>query len=462
MTSTSLGILRRRRRESKLLVDYHAGRNSAAALRQFECSVRFVMRQSFLPSQILISSMAQKRPKKPSRLNSRPEPKPEKRLKVTEELLMSVVSELGGSRIVMTSGGAAQAAAEVATRNPQSKVECYFLDVFLADAARLRTSEIPNLEIRCEADFAPGPTDCVALTLASGSESELARDFIQTGHQLLGPDGRLIVTTDNPHDHWVHEHLKDLFEKVTNRGEKTGRIYICSKPKELKKIKCFDGWFAFRDNERLIHAVSRPGVFSHRRLDLGARALTESLTTPDGPHAGEAIKDGMRVVDVGCGTGVVGFASAMRAEGVHVLAMDSNARALQCTQRGAEKNGLTCIQTQLEAASRVLEPETYDLVLANPPYFSNFKIAEIFVQTALNGLKIGGRTHFVTKQPEWFVHAFTHNFVDVSVREIRGYFIVKATQTEPMQFRSSEGAPGRDSKKKRNRDRGEQRSDRRQ
>ena len=36
--------------------------------------------------------------------------------------------------------------------------------------------------------------------------------------------------------------------------------------------------------------------------------------------------------------------------------------------------------------------------------------------------------HFVTKQPEWFADRFVEEFDQVSVREIRGYFVVKASQ----------------------------------
>ncbi|NQV26543.1 MAG: methyltransferase, partial [Rhodopirellula sp.] len=87
------------------------------------------------------------------------------------------------------------------------------------------------------------------------------------------------------------------------------------------------------------------------------------------------------------------------------------------------------------------EPGTYDLALANPPYFSNFRIAEIFVQAAMNSLKPGGRLHFVTKQPEWFADRFVEVFDEVSVLEARSYFIVKATQRPPRDESVSEIVP---------------------
>lgn len=362
--------------------------------------------------------------------------RPPRPLKPQEQYLLDAVPEMSGERLVFASSGGAHAAAEAARRHPQSTVICNFFDIFLADSARKRQAEVPGLIITCEPDFADVPTDVFALPLTAGSESELARDQIQTAHQRLKPDGRLFVSIDNPKDHWVHEHLKELFARVTNRPLKKGRLYIGSAPLPLKKVKDHLCWFAFRDNGRLIHCCSRPGVFSHRRLDLGARALMESLSVEDGPHREDVIQPGFRVLDVGAGCGAVGFAAAFRAENVTVHALDASSRALQCTRLGAERNELARITTQLEAEGRVEEPGTWDVVLANPPYFSDFKIGDIFITAALNALRPGGRTHFVTKAPEWYTERFAEEFDQVSVREVRGYFIVKGTQKKKRRSQS--------------------------
>ena len=78
--------------------------------------------------------------------------------------------------------------------------------------------------------------------------------------------------------------------------------------------------------------MSRPGVFSHRKLDLGARALIESLSVPDGKHSWEVVQNGMKVLDLGCGSGAVGFAASARADSVLIHALDANARAVQCAK----------------------------------------------------------------------------------------------------------------------------------
>ena len=383
--------------------------------------------------------MAAKSKKKPRRSKSADasaidggSPPWKKPLRPIEQSLLDVADEISGERILVVSNAGAQAAAEIAQKNPDSKVVCNFLDAFLADSARVRNEAVENLEITCLPDLPEGSCNAAAIPFPSKGESDLAREYLQQVLQMLTPDGKLFASSDNMKDRWLHEQLRDSFQKVTNRETPNGRLYIASKPKPLKKIKDFGCWFAFRDGERLIHVCSRPAVFSHRRMDNGARAIIDSLTITDGPRAGEAVKDDFRVLDIGCGNGSVGFAAALRAENVQVCAMDANARAVQCAAMGAEKNRITGFTTQLEAAGQCAEPGTFDLALANPPYFSNFKIAEIFVQAAFNGLKPGGRLHFVTKQPEWFADRFVEVFDEVSVLETRGYFVVKATQTTPV------------------------------
>ncbi|MBI1312502.1 methyltransferase [bacterium] len=350
------------------------------------------------------------------------------RLNPAEQLLVDVAAEVAGERVVCTSTGGAHAAVAIAQAWPAAQVSCLFLDVFLADSARRRWESLSNLRVDCEPDFVDDAVDAFALPMAAGGQSELARDLLQSAIGRLAEAGRLFISTDNPKDHWLHEQLKTHFEKVTNRRGKKGVLYIASRPKPLKKQKSFESWFAFRDQDRLIHACSRPGVFSHRRLDLGARALIESLTIEDDGRTTEAIQDGQRVLDLGCGAGTVGFAAALRGRDVRVHAVDANARAVWCAQTGADRNGLTKYSTQLEAEGRIEPAGQFDLVLANPPYFSNFRIAEVFVEAAKTALRPHGRLHFVTKQPEWFADRFVEEFDHVSVREIRGYFVVKASQ----------------------------------
>jgi 16S rRNA (guanine1207-N2)-methyltransferase len=185
-------------------------------------------------------------------------------------------------------------------------------------------------------------------------------------------------------------------------------------------LKNFECRLAFRDEGRLIHAISRPSVFSHRQVDGGARALLRAAV----------IEAGQQVLELGCGSGVVSLAAALRAAGVRVLAVDSNSRAVECTQRGAQFNGLTNLDARLSTAesqsSGEIPAAEFDLVLANPPYYSNFRIAEIFAACAARALKRSGTALFVTKRTDWYVEQLPRWFAQVSTEPMGNYAIARA------------------------------------
>jgi 16S rRNA (guanine1207-N2)-methyltransferase len=173
--------------------------------------------------------------------------------------------------------------------------------------------------------------------------------------------------------------------------------------------------FAFRDRGRLIRAFSRPGVFSHRSVDAGARQLLNEMQIDSGTH----------VLDIGCGSGVVALAAACRADGVSVHAVDSNCRAVQCAQHAAELNGLTCLTTELNADGGFVGAGSYDLALANPPYYSSFRIARHFLFAGRDALRPDGKILVVTKSPEWYQQNMPEWYEDVKVIERKRYHLVQ-------------------------------------
>ena len=331
-----------------------------------------------------------------------------------ESLLIDVVAELSAERVLCTSPGLAQFAGAAAAALPSAVVGCTFLDLYRATLALDYWREAPaNLRIECAADLVGEVADVVAFPFSASGEAELTREFIQAGHQRLRMGGKLVAATDNPHDTWLGEQSRKLFSKLERRVLPLGALYVGTKTGPLKKIKSFSCEFAFRDRGRLIRAFSRPGVFSHRQIDSGARQLIEEMQ----------IEAGMRVLDIGCGAGVVALAAACRAEGVTVHAIDSNARAIECTLRGAELNGLTNITTELNADGNFSDAGEYDLALANPPYYAGYRIARHFLVAGRGALRAGGKMLVVTKRPEWYLQNMPGWYDDVSMTERKGYYV---------------------------------------
>jgi 16S rRNA (guanine1207-N2)-methyltransferase len=255
----------------------------------------------------------------------------------------------------------------------------------------------------------------VAIPVDPRGEAELTRDLLQAGHDRLTSGGRLLTATSGEDDQWLHGEMRKLFEKVTRRPTEQGVLYLAVKAAPLKKHKNFDCEFAFRDQGRLIKVVSRPGVFSHRSLDAGARALINTMT----------VHDGDRVLDIGCGSGAVALAAAFRADSVTVVAVDSHARAVECTASGTMLNDLSNVTVILNHEGHAPEPGTYDLVLGNPPYYSDYQIAEIFLQGARRALKPGGRVLMVAKTHAWYQARMPELFDDVRSYPHKQYTVIE-------------------------------------
>lgn len=320
--------------------------------------------------------------------------------------------------VLCTSLGRGQLAAAAARSWPTASVRCLFLDTYLAQQAEQANHPLPgNLRFDCQSDFPAGDVDLVALPTTKAGDSELTRDWMQAGHDRLKIGGTLVVATDNRADRWLKEQVERLLPQVFMDRADAGVVYWGTKREPLKKRKEFSCQFAFRDQGCLIRAVSRPGVFAHRRVDGGARALMETMEIPAGA----------RVLELGCGSGVVSLAAAFRAPGVVVTAVDSNPRAIDCTRLGAQLNCLECLTAKLSADPQLDPPGQFDIVLANPPYYSHFRIGQIFLEGAVRALRVGGALYLVTKQPTWYAERMSGLFAEVSVAELRGYTVLCAT-----------------------------------
>lgn len=279
-----------------------------------------------------------------------------------------------------------------------------------------------QIELFCTPDPPEGIFDTIIFPTDSKSSSELTRDLLQAADHRLSPTGRLIVATNNPKDQWLYEHLKATFGRITVVRDRQGICYIARKGSRANKQKDFRCEFAFRDGDRLVRCQSRPGVFSHRKMDAGARALIRSMDLlAEDPKFRK--RPPRQIIEMGCGSGAVATAAALRFPDARVLAVDSHARAVQSTEETAALNQAGNVEVLLTSDGQVPGAGQFDLYLCNPPYFSDFRISEVFLQSASEALRPGGRIHLVTKLLDWhenrmielFANAAAHPFGDYQV-----------------------------------------------
>ncbi|HBN76635.1 MAG TPA: hypothetical protein DD473_12620 [Planctomycetaceae bacterium] len=338
-----------------------------------------------------------------------------------EQLLIQHLASLQAERILCTSHGRGQLAGYLASQNPNSQVQCHYLDSHYAALSKTYWEEADHRpEIICSPDLPDQEYDVVCVPVQRQGNAELTREMLQQAYLRLADKGMMYCAVNTPQDRWLHEQMQTLHKKVTRKVKKTGVIYSATKTGPLNKVRNFTSHFTAKVKERELAFETRPGVFSHRRLDPGAWALIRSMQ----------VKKGMQVLDLGCGCGAVGIAAMCSAPNVSVTAIDSYSRAVQCTQRNIEKNldaaeqsRFTIVQTH---SGEFQHDGQFDLVLANPPYFANFKIAQLFIETALNAMKPNGKFFLVTKMPHWYEEHLPEYFAEIRIDPQGDYSIVKA------------------------------------
>lgn len=158
---------------------------------------------------------------------------------------------------------------------------------------------------------------------------------------------------------------------------------------------------------------TRRGLFSLEHIDRGTLAMLSHVQ----------IAPGMRIMDLGCGCGVVGIVAAKIAGEENVFMSDADPMAVETARRNAERNGVGGVRLYVSDGFRDVDASGFDLILSNPPYQTDFSVAKGFIEKGFNRLKIGGRLYMVTKRREWYKNKMISVFGGVEIHETDGYFV---------------------------------------
>ncbi len=164
------------------------------------------------------------------------------------------------------------------------------------------------------------------------------------------------------------------------------------------------------------------GVFSRGHLDRGTELLLEALEL--GPC--EAI------LDLGCGTGVLGIAAAKLSEGGHVVLTDVNERAVGLARANLRANGVGNAEVRAGSLYEPVSSLAFDHILCNPPIRAGRAVVDRIISEAPGHLLDGGRLWLVarTRQGanairERMARAFGNAEV---VRRGSGYKVLRSTK----------------------------------
>ena len=130
--------------------------------------------------------------------------------------------------------------------------------------------------------------------------------------------------------------------------------------------------------------VSGSGVFARGRLDSGTAVLFRETSPPSGG----------RILDLGCGYGVIGLAVASAVPSASVTAVDVNERAVLLANENAASLGLAD-RFAASVPDGVDPAATYDEIWSNPPIRVGKAALHELLLTWLPRLAPGGRAVMV-------------------------------------------------------------------
>ena len=293
----------------------------------------------------------------------------------------------------------------------EGDVVCHVLDIYHKNAIERAW----RVKAVCSAHLPEGPWDEIRFRtgpkLMSG---ELALDLMQE-IAGLSPGARLwggSAATPKVFVDFVG-HERDRNDLVGKIRDNPGRVRDFSAK-----------WFASVPGGPQVEFTSFPGCFCHRRRDEGGLALAEVVSADLRRRADSATP--VRLLDMGCGSGLVGFLVASAVENVSLTMVDSHSRATEAAALNAKNLGLDP-QIILSADGTPAGMDgTFDVFAGNPPYYSDYRIADVFLETAARALKRGGVCYTVVKNDAGLKPVQERWFPSVEVVRRRGYCVLKS------------------------------------
>ncbi|HOO49239.1 MAG: methyltransferase [Saccharofermentanaceae bacterium] len=170
-------------------------------------------------------------------------------------------------------------------------------------------------------------------------------------------------------------------------------------------------------NERLIIVETNVSLFSPKGADKGTLSMIK--------YACFSEED--KVLDLGCGTGIVSLAACSYGVKASCITMtDVDPIACEVALLNMKANGFEGANVVISDGLNEVSEKGFTIILSNPPYHTDFKIAKAFIEKGFNRLEVGGRMLMVTKRLDWYKNKFIAIFGGVKIHQEGDYFVFEA------------------------------------
>jgi len=257
---------------------------------------------------------------------------------------------------------------------------------------------LANIDLRYEENQR---YDSVFIQIPKGRK--LTRRWLMQAYQALVLGGTLYLAGSN--NSGIQSAIKDAMEIFG-----TGRILAYKKGNRIAQlVKQSDdlpqpdwalspgiapgSWveFSIQLNDHGFQIRSLPGIFSFDHLDAGTKLLLSIIK----------IQSGAKVLDLGCGYGVIGMFAAFHGAG-WVDFVDNDLLAIASCKASLAVNQISNATIFTGDLLAPVYSKKFDLILSNPPFHAgqavDFQIAEAMVRQSYRALNPDGRMTIVANR----------------------------------------------------------------
>ncbi len=241
----------------------------------------------------------------------------------------------------------------------------------LGAAANLDRNDLSTVPIHTEVDELPTGLGLVVIKVPK-SLGRLEDQLHRLAPRLT--ENTLILGAGMVRD--IHTSTLQLFETIigptkTSLAQQKARLIHGSV--DVDREPSSNPWPKSWRHNRLT-LINRGGVFSAESLDIGTRFLLEHLPVAAPPPDGRR----PRVVDLGCGNGVLGVTAAAGLSQADLVFVDVSAAAVDSARRSwvANHEDRQAGFHRAERLVNVIDRGSVDLVLNNPPFHEERAIGD--------------------------------------------------------------------------------------
>ncbi|WP_299491166.1 class I SAM-dependent methyltransferase [uncultured Shewanella sp.] len=239
----------------------------------------------------------------------------------------------------------------------------------------------------------------------------------------LKQEGQLIITGENKGGiKSITKQTPDYFSKPIKLDNARHCLLFCS---ELQgdapsiNIKDWTSQYQLNTPQGELTICNLVGVFSERRLDAGTQLLLENLPKMSG-----------KVLDFGCGAGVITAALLKAQPELSIDCVDINAMALEACRLTMEANGFSA---NIFASDGLRQTNTlYNGIISNPPFHDGLsattQIAKTFVQESAIRLDKTGLFYIVANRHLPYADTIKTHFKQVHVKAETNHYKIYANQ----------------------------------